>query len=82
VVSESVDGRTVLLGEAKWMQRPPSAAALAKVAHGIASKPPPDLGERWRGRVPIRAVFVPEAPRAGRAPGDVLIVTGRDLGLR
>jgi AAA+ ATPase superfamily predicted ATPase len=78
IVAESVDGRAVLLGEARAQARPLAARELAREAGAIAAKAPPRLG--GRKHVQVRVLFVPEVQRgAGRVVGGVRVVTAEDL---
>lgn len=79
LVSESEDGKRLLLGESKWSRRPLDAAALASAAEALAKKPQPALGSRYDRHEVVRALFVPETFRGARAPANVEVVTARDL---
>lgn len=83
VVSESLDGRYLLVGEAKWSSRPWSDRDLTRLTRAIKNKPPPGLSGKSAGKELIRVIFVPE--RDGQAAesvdgkDDVLVVTSSDL---
>jgi AAA+ ATPase superfamily predicted ATPase len=77
VVSESLDGGRVLLGEAKWSPRPFDRRTLEPVLRELAAKPAPPLPPRLAGTELVRALFVPEAG-AGKTEGP-MIVTAADL---
>jgi AAA+ ATPase superfamily predicted ATPase len=80
LVSQTADGRKLLLGECKLVARPWSAKALVKEARAVAGKPLPFLPPSYRNRQIVRALFVPAiAPEAPRSPEDVLVVTCSDL---
>lgn len=83
VVSESLDGTRVLLGEAKWSARPFGRKTLSAALAELAVKPPPPLPPRLAGAPLVRALFVPEAaarPGATAARSEGLtLVTAADL---
>jgi hypothetical protein len=82
VVSESVDGSRLLLGEAKWSSRPLGAAALERAARDVASRPAPDLPSRYSRHEPVRALFVPEGVGANRTAAEtaaVIVATAEEL---
>jgi hypothetical protein len=80
VVSSSLDGRRLLLGEAKWSARPFVKTALERAAHAVAVKAGPLLAESHIRMDPVRALFVPEVEAgAGRLVDGVAVVTSPDL---
>ena len=82
VVSESVDGRRLLLGEAKWTARPHPPAVVRQLLANLAGRPAPSLGPRWTAHTVCRALFVPATASTDRPPhGEPLVVTATDLGL-
>jgi len=76
VVSESLDGTRVLLGEAKWSARPFDRKTLGAALSELAAKPPPPLPPRLAEARIVRALFVPET---GTRPDVALLVTTEDL---
>jgi uncharacterized protein len=46
VVAESAEGRTLLLGEAKWTEKAPTASDIERVAHSLMAKGVPPLSGR------------------------------------
>jgi AAA+ ATPase superfamily predicted ATPase len=80
VVSESVDGRRLLLGEVKWSARTQSNRELERLARTLMAKRPPSLPGRYAKHEIVRALFVPQAgPGASRRSQGALVVTGSDL---
>lgn len=79
LVSESLDGRRLLLGEIKWSARPLGTRALQREARVLALKPPPALPAKYAGRQHVRALFVPELAAGTSKRADVVIVTCSDL---
>jgi hypothetical protein len=81
VVSESIDGRRLLLGEAKWSFRPFDPSGLERALRELASKPPPTLPSRFSKHEVVRALFVPEVSGIFTGSDDVagIVVTADDL---
>lgn len=80
VVSESLDGRRLLLAEARWSSRPLGGRSLERDLIDVSRKPAPALGERWMGHTIVRALFVPERAGGGQTARDrPIVVTARDL---
>jgi hypothetical protein len=73
VIAEDVQGKRLLLGEAKL-----GATDLRASARALSARPAPHLPERYRKREMIRALFVPASRTANI--GNVAIVTLRNLG--
>jgi hypothetical protein len=81
-VSESVDRRHLLLGEARCSARPLGAAGLERVAREVVSRPAPELPSRSSRHQPVRALFVPQRTAAARdeaETGGVIVVTAEEL---
>ena len=66
LVSESLDGGRVLLGEVKWSSRPADRRTAERALQELAARPAPPLPPRLSGAQLIRTLFVPEVakPRA------------------
>ena len=83
VVSESIDGQRVLIGEVKWSDRPFDRADLVPLLRDLAAKPAPPLPGRLSGTQLVRALFVPEIvgnPNLVSArQEDGLVITAADL---
>lgn len=80
VVSESLDGRRLLLGEVKWSGKPMGAKALARARGELAARPAPALPGRFAGHEAVRVLFVPEL--AAPAPdvfGLPAVVTAQEV---
>ena len=78
VVSSSVEGDRLLLGEAKWSPVPVSVQELKRLARQLASRPEPQLSSAPHARV--RFLFVPEV--RGKIPemaAKVRVVTAAEL---
>jgi AAA+ ATPase superfamily predicted ATPase len=80
LVSESLDGRSLLLGEVKWSARPFSARALARARAELAARPRPALPARFDSHEVVRALFVPEIEGGSKPDSDgPRIMTAQDL---
>ncbi len=80
VVSESVDGRQLLLGEAKWSRRPFGVKALERASGELAAKPRPTLPAKYSGKEVVRALFVPELESGLKnEAANPLVVTASEL---
>lgn len=82
IVAESVDGRRLLLGDAKWSARPFAAVELQRVIRELISRPAPILPQRYRQHVQVRALFVPAAAIPSRGvsrEGEPMVITADEL---
>jgi hypothetical protein len=82
LVSESFDGRRVLLGEVKWSARPCDRRALDQALGELAARPAPPLPPRLSDAGILRALFVPKISAQGlkaRVPEDLMLITAVDL---
>lgn len=79
IVSRSLDGRRLLLGEVKWSANPLQGADIRRVADALAAKGIPPIA----GPVPnevVHAVFIPDAAQRGPLDRDgVLVLTASDV---
>jgi uncharacterized protein len=60
IVSESLDGERLLLGEAKWSARPYSRKTLERAKGELSSRPAPALPDLSSYKKVVRVLFVPE----------------------
>jgi len=72
-VASSLDGKRLLLGEAKWLSAPASSSTLAGIAAELTRKGniPAALAGK---REVVWAIFVPELGRGARPPAGVHVV--------
>ena len=86
VVSESMDGTRLLLGEAGWSGRPLGAAALQRAGREVAARSAPELPARYSRHESLRALLVPETTAAGRdgaeKEGVIVVTADRLIGSR
>jgi hypothetical protein len=78
VVSESADGRRLLLGEARWRAKPVGAAELERLVREVEARPEPELGARFAHHQRVRALFLP-AVEPHRVRSDVEVIAGEEL---
>lgn len=80
VVSSSLEGDRLLLGEAKWPEAGLDRAELERRIRELSSRPAPLLPPRYDRLESIRVLFVPEKPRGYRDRRDgPWVVTAKDL---
>ena len=78
IVAESVAGGALLLGEAKWSDKAPSAPDVERTAQALMAKGLPAVGRAKRE--PRYAVFVSKRPKAKpKLPANVTLVDARDV---
>ena len=78
VVSTSIDGRRLLLGEARWLEKPADRAALEALAARLVAKGRPGMDEIHAEEV-VHVLFVPEVRGRIGDLGSVLVLTARDV---
>lgn len=82
MVSASLDGERVLLGEVKWSATPFDVRTLRSALRELAGRPAPPLPSRLAAAQQIRALFVPETAgrRNATEPGqEPLVIPAADL---
>jgi AAA+ ATPase superfamily predicted ATPase len=79
LVSESLDGRRLLLGEVKWSAKPWSARALAQARAALAHRPRPSLPTTFDRHEEVRVLFVPDLEGRGADGREPRVVTAEDL---
>jgi uncharacterized protein len=78
IVSESLDGKQLLLGEAKWTETALAERALHQAAEELKAKGVPTT-LKGRGHQIIHALFVPRTAPRRRSRPDVQIIEARDV---
>ena len=71
IVAESMDGKKLLLGEAKWSAKTYRTRSLATEVRTLVSKPIPVLPAKYKRLDVVRALFVPDIAAISRAPATV-----------
>ena len=82
VVSESEDGRRLLLGEAKWSRKAFTQANLARALRALAGKPVPALPSRFARHEVVCVLFVPTIESGISIPNEPAVVTASALLVR
>jgi len=78
LVAESLNGEQLLLGEARWTDRPASEGILQQAIRDLKAKGIP-ANMRGKGHQVIYAIFIPQTSSKRRHPQDVHIVTAREV---
>lgn len=73
-----MDHKTLLIGEAKWIQRIPSARVIHTMINELKSKGIPPVERHPSGRI-LYLLFVPEKPKKIELPSDVIILDAEDV---
>lgn len=80
LVSTSLDGQRLLLGEVRWSAAPVRTNALERAIDELMAKVPPELPPRMAKLEHVRALFVPEVKGGvSRRPHSPMIITAADL---
>ena len=80
LVSESLDGERLLLGEVKWSGRSWSKRSLDSERRKLAQRDAPALTDRFGKHTVVRALFVPELARGvSRPKTGPLVITASDM---
>ncbi len=80
IVSESLAGDRLLLGEVKWSDRPFDRVRLERAKRDLAVREPPTLRQRHFGLDVVRALFVPEVENEIELKGsEPFVLTVPDL---
>lgn len=78
IVAESLSGDALLLGEAKWSERPFTSASLQQATNALLTKATPAHLISKRKHI-VYALFVPETTPQKRADKNTCVVTARDV---
>jgi AAA+ ATPase superfamily predicted ATPase len=79
LVAASADGKTLLLGEAKWHDGPADESFLERTFRGLLNKGLPDIPQPT-GRAVAHVLFVPECPaRLKRRKAPYVVVDAADV---
>jgi hypothetical protein len=77
-VASSLDGKRLLLGEAKWPSEPVDSSVLAGIAAELMRKG--NIPDALAGkRQVVWAVFVPELGRGARPPAGIHVVDAKSV---
>ncbi len=78
VVSSSLDGGRLLLGEAKWSSKPMPSPQVEHLAQALAVRPAPQVSGT-ADKSPVRVLLVPEIQGTAPATADVRVMTASEL---
>jgi AAA+ ATPase superfamily predicted ATPase len=78
VVSRTVDGKALLLGEVKWSERPFPPADLKRLATALVAKGVPPVATAHPQRI-LHALFVPRAQATPELLGAVQVIQAEDV---
>lgn len=80
IISDSIDGRHLLLGEVKWSRKPYKMDEIRQMGRQILAKGVPSLPKPYNSLQILRAIFIPESiQKISKTPEGVFVVTGEDL---
>lgn len=80
IVSESLDGKRLLIGDAKWSGRPWTRRSLDHERRVVAERLPPSLPGRYHAHTFFRVLFVPELVNGvSRPKKEPMVVTAADM---
>ena len=80
IVSESLDGKRLLIAEAKWSGHPLTERSLERGSRALGQRALPALPSRYRDHTFIRVLFVPELAQGVSKPKKgPLVVTASDI---
>lgn len=79
-VAESGSSKRLVLGEAKWSERPLSRAAVDAACRALAARPEPQVGARYAKHERRRVLFAVDVETGTRRSVDgVQVITAREL---
>jgi hypothetical protein len=78
VLSQSLDGRHFLIGEAKWTEKKPSVQWIYKTVQTLKAKGIPPVERHSHAQIHY-VLFVPERPPQLKLPSDVRVVEANEL---
>lgn len=78
ILSESIDGKYLLIGEAKWTSKVPTATWIYKTIEELRNKGRPPVQYHKEAKI-IYALFIPEKPKHLNLPEDVIVLTAQEI---
>ncbi len=78
VITQSMDHKTLLIGEAKWTDSIPSIRATQSIINELKNKGIPPVERHPSGHI-LYVLFLPEKPKKIELPPDVIILTAEDV---
>jgi len=77
ILSESIDGKTLLIGEAKWLKKGINSSQIYKLVEDLRKKRSPS--HLSNGRKHIFVLFLPEKPEHLTLPADCKVVDATEV---
>lgn len=78
ILSESIDGKTLLIGEAKWITKMPSNAWILKTIEELKNKGIPPVNRHPKAHF-VYVLFIPEKPKQITLPPQVKLIDAEDI---
>jgi uncharacterized protein len=78
ILSESADGKALLIGEAKWLSKTPTAAWIYKTIEELQAKGLPPESKHLKQRL-FYVLFVSEKPKSLNLPLNVKVIDSMEL---
>ncbi|NGX38343.1 MAG: hypothetical protein K1000chlam2_01516 [Chlamydiae bacterium] len=78
ILSESEDRSILLIGEAKWTAKPPTAAFIYKTIEELKSKGTPPIKRHSNVQL-LHILFVPEKPKQLKMPQGVKVIDAKEI---
>lgn len=78
ILARSEDGKTLLIGEAKWTSKTPSSSFIDATIREMRNKGEPPVPRDPNGKM-LYALFVPEKPRGFVPPSDVKLIDTQEV---
>lgn len=78
ILAESIDGKALFIGEAKWVSKLPSANWIHKTIEELKNKGlPPSVRQKYQQIV--YGLFIPEKPKHLDTAPDIRIITAEEI---
>lgn len=78
ILAESIDKKSLFIGEAKWIERAPSESWVIKTIEDLKGKGLPPLPHNPKAKI-IYGLFIPEKPKNISLPNNVRIIDAEDI---
>jgi AAA+ ATPase superfamily predicted ATPase len=78
ILSQSLDGRHLLIGEAKWSEKKSSVQWVQKAIQELKNKGIPPIKRHPHAQIHY-VLFIPEKPKQLKVPSDVRVIEAKEL---
>lgn len=78
ILAESIDGKSLFVGEAKWIEKAPSESWIMKEIDHLKSKGLPPIKRHPNAKV-VYGLFIPEKPKKIALPPNVILWDAHDV---